>query len=113
MTTGRLNIIRLIAAAYANELRNSPTRAERKARYVLTALVAAIHNGTLDSLVDAIKPWMRNELGQINSLSDAHEFDRLSEAVGEMSIDDRDLDDYDELKLTGIELPSAYSGIGD
>lgn len=106
MTTGRLNIIRLIAAAYADDLRNRPTHDERKARYVLTALVAAIHNGTLDSLAAAIKPWMRNELGQINSLSDAHEFDRLSEAVGEMGVADEDVDE-------AMRLPSEYTGIGD
>lgn len=105
--TGRLNTIRIIAAAYADDLRNSPTRDERKARGVLLALCAALHNGSLDSLVDAIKPWMREQVAAVDALSDGAEFDLLSAAVGEMSQDDRDLDDAQALRL-----PSEYSGIG-
>lgn len=107
MTTGRLNIIRLIAAAYADDLRNRPTRDERKARYVLIALVHAISYDRLDSLVDAMKPGMREQVAMVDALTDGAEHDRLSAAVGEMSIDDRDLDE-----AAALRLPDAYSGLG-
>lgn len=106
--TGRLNTIRIIAAAYADDPRNSPTRDERHARYVLTALCTAISHGSLDSLVDAIKPWMREQVALVDALSDGAEFDLLSAAVGEMGVADEDLDD-----AVGLRLPSEYSGIGD
>lgn len=106
--TGRLNTIRIIAAAYGDDLRNSPTRDERKVRGVLLALVAAIHNGSLDSLVAAIKPWMRAEVARVDALTDGVEHDRLSEAVGEMGVADDDVDD-----LAALRLPDAYTGLGD
>lgn len=106
--TGRLNTIRLIAAAYADDLRNSPTRDERHARGVLIALETAILHGSLESLITAIAPWLRAEVARVDALLNGPAHDRISAAVGEMSQDDRDLDDAQALRL-----PSEYSGIGD
>lgn len=106
-TTARLRSIRLIAAAYADDLRNRPTRAERKARCVLVALVSAINTDSLDSLVAAIRSWMRSELAGIDALSEPEPFDLLSDITREMGLPDEDLDE-----LASLRLPDAYSGLG-
>lgn len=59
--SSRLRILYETSGAFAEELQHG-TQAEQKARGVLLALRAAIHNRTLDSLVDAIKPWMEAEV---------------------------------------------------
>lgn len=120
--TARLRSIRHYAAAYADDLyacslqdrpvgkaslRIRPTRDERKARYVLVALCTAISRGTLDSLVTAITPWMREQVARVDALTDGVEHDRLSAAVGEMGMADEDLND-----LAALRLPDAYTGIG-
>lgn len=112
MTEPTLPTIRLItvahsAAAFADDLRKHPTPAERHARGVLLALVAAIHNGSLEGLVATIKPWMRREVARIDALTDAASHDRLSAAVGEMGMVGADLDE-----LVQLDLPDSYSGIG-
>jgi hypothetical protein len=62
--TDRLLAVETMALALAEQMRDG-THAERKARGLLLALATAIHNDSLDSLVEHLKPWMRQEAERV------------------------------------------------
>ena len=106
-TTGRLKNIAVVAQGYANDLKRG-NRDERKARAILTAFVHAINAGTLDSLAQTIAPWMREQVAATDALTDGAAHDAISRAVWELNVRNEDMDE-----LLRLDLPDAYSGIGD
>lgn len=91
LITGRLVVIEKICGTLADDLR--PLGGDhRHARGVLLALRAAIHNGSLDSLAQAIRPWLRQEVARVDALTEADAFDELSAITAEMALPSEDLD---------------------
>lgn len=86
---GRLATLERIAGALAEDFR--PFGGDlRRARGVLLALRAAIHNGSLESLCATVQPWMVAEVQRTDALTEGVRFDELSNVVGEMSLPDED-----------------------
>lgn len=66
----RLIVIRRVCEAFVDDLRPLAGD-ERRVRGILLALVAAMHNGTLDTLADTVRPWMRAELARVDAEREA------------------------------------------
>jgi hypothetical protein len=64
VVSDRLLAVETMALALAEQMRDG-THAERKARGLLLALATAIHNDSLDSLVEHLKPWMCQEAERV------------------------------------------------
>ncbi|MCC6454159.1 MAG: hypothetical protein IT328_04400 [Caldilineaceae bacterium] len=108
--SGRLNVLAQVASVFARDMRHG-THQECQARGVLLALVAAIHNDSLDSLVEQVRPWMREEVARIDALRDAEAFEQASEAAAEMELPSADLDDYWQVgnRLPGDEISDVQA----
>lgn len=59
--TGRLNILKQIAAIYGDDMMGG-TEEERQAATVLRALHTALALGRVDGLARVVTPWMNGEL---------------------------------------------------
>lgn len=57
---------------------------ERRARAALVAVVIAIHNHSLDRLLTAIIPYLQEEVGWTDALTDGEMFDLLSHALNDL-----------------------------
>lgn len=66
------------------------TRPERLARAALVAVVIALHNGSLDKLLDAVTGFMREELSNTDALTDGEMFDLLSHALIDLELIEAD-----------------------
>lgn len=71
------------------------THTERQARAALVAVVAAIHNVSLDRLLEALTGFMQDELSGTDALGDGEMFDLLSEVLIELGAV---ADDFDEME---------------
>lgn len=99
---GRLATLERIAGALAEDFR--PFGGDlRRARGVLLALRAAIHNGSLDSLCAVVQPWMQAEVTRVDALTQGAAFDELSAVVGEMALPDEDWVEHWQQWNDGVE----------
>lgn len=76
------------------------TLPERQARAALVAVVVAMHNDSLDKLLEQITGYMQDELSWTDALADGEVFDLLSGALIELGAIEADLD---ELAALGNE----------
>lgn len=68
LISDKLSVIRAICGVLADDLRPYAGD-ERRVRGVLSALIFAIENDSLDSLLKTVQPWLREEIGRVDALA--------------------------------------------